>query len=294
MSAAEPFMSRAVMRPLGWLVVLVTAFTLCTFLFFRSFWQYEIDLATLQKLTGSAILLQQLDSLDIDYRIGKDGTVKVSSRDRERLAEAGIKPMNVQPLPSRIYQAALLVAVIVLAVVTFRMGRTVFALLKQGVFGMSGPDTVEDNATVIAAVSEEKQESASSEFSHGPEREWRGLLENEHPQGIAVYLLGLRSEEAAEALEALREDIRDAVWERMALSGECAPELEQALQVLFSRKYETLQVRKRPSERTEKMVSIFKLLTADTRRLFLAALKKANPEDPLIVLLETESLKKEA
>ncbi len=289
MNAAQPFKPHTVIRPLGWLAISLVAFMLCSFLFIQSFWQYEIDVAKLKKPDDSTLLLQRLDSLDIDYRIGKDGTVKVSSYDRERLKEAGVEPIGGMSSPSYFYQAVLLVVLILLAVVVMVMGRTVYALLKQGVFGIWGPEVAEDDVTFIKTVSEGKRDHGPSESSQIPKSEWQGLLEDEHPQSIAIYLLGLDSEAAAEALEVLSEDIRDAVWERMALSGACTPELENALQMLYSRKRKALQRRSRPAERTEKMAAIFKLLSADTRRLCITALKKANPEDPLIGLLETES-----
>jgi flagellar biosynthesis/type III secretory pathway M-ring protein FliF/YscJ len=279
MSAAEPFLPRKVIRPLGWLGLFVTAFVLCVFLFFRTFWHYEIELTTLRDASGSA-LLQKLDVLDVDYRIDSDGRVKVSSRDEVRLSEAGLLPHITNTLSSSFIQVVLLLLLSLLAVLIVIKGRTVFTILKAGAASATREQVQEslpEAKTVLA--------SKSAKQRKVPAVEWRELLEEEHPQSVALYLLGLEADEAAEALEALPEAMRDAVWERMAFSRACDPALEQSLQSLFEYKREMRKRRQRPEERTEKMVSIYRLLCAETRQAFLSALRNVDPNDPLIAFL---------
>lgn len=284
MNAAEPFLPVTLIRPLGWFMALLAAATVCALLLFQSLQQHDIIVGTLETSSGVS-LLQRLEQLDIDYRIGRDGSVKADNRYRERLAEAGVIPTDDNLLPLRLYQAVLLMVLLLLAVLMVVKARRVVVLLRQGEAGRDDSTISEVHEAVLESDTKAIRTATPVQMIGIHENEWRVVLENEHPQVIAIYLLGLPSKEAAEAMEALDVPLRDAVWERMAFSGECDSELENAVQVLVSQKREAMQIRKRPAERTEKMASIYRLLSNDTRQAFLAALRKANPDDPLLELL---------
>jgi len=112
------------------------------------------------------------------------------------------------------------------------------------------------------------------------------LFESEHPQTVAVYLLGLDASEAASDLEAMPGRLRERVWKRMACSGECDPVLRRRVVELFIAKRKRLQRQLRPSEVTEKMTAIFRQLSADTRSELLGILRREDTGDEIIALLE--------
>lgn len=288
MNAAEPFLPRSVIRPLGWLVGYLAVFAIGMLLLFQSMQQHEVIVGTLGD-SSVASLLQRLEQLDINYRIGTDGAVKADARDRERLAEAGVIPTDANLLPLRLYQAALLILLLLFAALIFTNAKRVFILLKQGAAVTHHLTMAEGDEAASEPDAEAMRTATPARRIVTRENAWRGVFENEHPQVIAIYLLGLNPEEAATAMEALDASMRDAVWERMVLSRACDPEIENMVNALVSQKREAVQMRIRPAERTEKIAAIYRLLSNDTRKAFLVALRKANPDDPLVAVLEAET-----
>ena len=97
----------------------VTEVTLCIFstavffivlgMLYRSFWHVDIIVGSINDPAGTAQLMRELEALDIDYRVQKDGTVVIDGNERSGLLESGIAPQSFRVQPHLLEQTLLVV-----------------------------------------------------------------------------------------------------------------------------------------------------------------------------------------
>lgn len=282
MGDAMRLLSRPLPLQVALLLLLIAVLLLCLGLTYRMF--VHADVAVTGGSPAETVgLMQQLDGLDVDYRLRKDGTLLVDDTDAPLLLQAGISVSETRQEPQRLRGALLLLALLASGFAALYVGAGLFRRLK----GM--PDAGETAPAVPAHVRAEDAALPETPPRLAPDPATgiaARLFEAEHPQTIAVYLLGLPPEKAAEALEAMSVPQRERVWKRMASSGECDAALRRRVAELFAAKMKRLRRQTRSPEATTKMVSIYRLLSDETRRELLALLRRQNAHDPIIALLE--------
>ncbi len=225
---------------------------------------------------GRAQLIEQMELFDADYRVQKDGSILVDASDAARLERQGLFLGEARSQPDRLTQGVLLLLLLTTAG-TFLYAMRRFVLLLSRVRDAAEKETEKETM----------QERSDETAAVGSVSADRGLFDGEHPQTVAVYLLGLETAEAAAAMEAMEVRRREAVWERMAFSGRCDEGLRTLVSELFALKAQQLQ--QRPAETTEKMIAIYRRLSPPTREALLAALRRGHPKEQLITLLEAEA-----
>jgi flagellar motor switch protein FliG len=108
------------------------------------------------------------------------------------------------------------------------------------------------------------------------------FLAEEHPQTVAVVLVHLASDHAAEILSKMDEKLRVDVADRIATMGRIAPEAVQEIAVVFERKFATLL---QPGSTTRlavggipALVSILNNVDRASEKLILSELDEIDPE----------------
>jgi hypothetical protein len=286
MDAAVRFSSRSFPVRVALFAFLIAAFFIFLGLFSRAFIHYDVAIASINDPTGTARLMQELERLDADYRIRKDGSILIDNADTQRLRHEGIVfadvPVGLYRLPQIL--TALLSAVT--AILIFFVGRNIAAQLKKANAKPFASATIHTD-TGFSTSRGEASESLSPD--RGKVRMQSRLFEAEHPQTLAVYMLGLETEEAAFAMQTMPPLLRDEIWKRMLGSGECTAVLRRKISGLFDEKMKRLRKQSRPDEVTDKMVAIFRQLSPQTRNELLAVSRGKDAEDVLIALLEAEN-----
>ncbi|WP_345972382.1 hypothetical protein [Sulfurimonas diazotrophicus] len=248
---------------------------------YRTFIHTEIAIGSIADPVGTARLIERLELLDADYRVQKDGSILVDESDAARLQRQGLSLGEARPQPDRAAQGGMLLLLFLTAGALALVSRRLAVLLRDSI------------ATPMAAAADTETRPApepsapvpTARAAFGAAR----LFEGEHPQTVAVYLLGLATAEAAAAMEAMGAHERDRVWERMAFSGSCDEGLRMRVAELFAAKAKALQKRVRPAETTVKMLAIYRSLSPGTRTALLNALRRGHPHEGLITLLEAEA-----
>ena len=282
MGAATRLLSRPLPRQLVLLAFLVAAILLFLGLAYRTFVHVDVAVAPGGGLSATAGLMQQLDSLDVDYRLRKDGTILVDNTDAALLVQAGVPVAETRQEPHRLTTALLLFSMLVSGIAAVYVGLGVFRQLAGMRRVREAPAEATPEHTEATAVRGTLPRAAAN-----PEARLAAkLFEAEHPQTVAIYLLGLAPEAAAAALEAMPVPQRERVWKRMTSSGECDARLRRRVAELFATKMKRLRRQQRPAEATAKMVSIFRQLSPETRRELLAMLRREDAGDEIIALLE--------
>ena len=280
MKIAVRFASRPLSKPLALFVLLAVVFFLLLGMLYRSFSHVDVVVASIDDPAGTAQLMQRLEAFDADYRVQQDGSILVDGGDIARLIRQGVTFSDVRMQTHRFAQGAMLLLLLATAV-------SMLYIWLIHVIRTGGRDAGEKDA-------EENGHRPSGEPEEGPaghekSRTPSKLFEAEHPQTVAVYLLSLGTDAAAEALEVMHSPLRAHVWERMALSGECDGALREKVSELFELKSHRLKKRMRPAEVTEKMVGIYRRLSPATRADLLARMRREHSGDGIIVLLEAEN-----
>jgi len=283
MKVAAGFPSRSLTVRLGLFALLFAAFLLLLGMLYRSVSQNEVAVASMDDSAETARLIQQLESLDADYRIRKDGTVLVDGSDAARLAEAGVSFEETRVQKQWEAQGILLVLLIVSAMLSFYVARGIFAVLRPPCAEAAPEEASGPKQTHIAAEPQKHSPSSPEDLLSAR------LFEGEHPQTVAVYLLGQSAEAAASAMQALPHALRERVWERMAMSAECDLALRERVAALFAEKTDRLKRRMRPEETTRKIVAIFRRFPPAVRAELLSVLRRTHSEDALVGLLEAEN-----
>jgi len=265
--------------------VLFAAFLLLSLLLFgmlyRSFTHTDIAIGSIADPLGTARLIERLELLDADYRVQKDGSILVDESDAARLERQGLALGEARPQPDRPVQGVLLLLLLAAGTLLLSAGRRAAALLRP----LHPVPAVEKRAPEASPFPERPVAAPKAKSTSAAAR----LFEGEHPQTVAVYLLGLATAEAAAAMEAMEPERREQVWERMAFSGACDEGLQLKVSELFARKAQQLQKRLRPAETTAKMLAIYRRLSPRTRETLLRALRRGHPEEEIIMLLEAEA-----
>ena len=275
MGDAMRLLSRPLPRQLALLTLLIAVLLLCLGLAYRTF--AHADVAVTGDPAATVELMQQLDGLDVDYRLRKDGTLLVDDTDAALLQQAGVPFSEIRKAPQKLAEALSLLSVLFSGAAAFYVAA---GLLRRVKSARRTAETIPSETTVRTG-------EAPRRFVRDPGTVIAArLFEAEHPQTVAVYLLGMPPEEAAGALEAMPAPQRERVWKRMASSGECDAALRGRVAELFSAKMKRLRRQIRPAETTAKMVSIFRLLSAETRGELLALLRRESADDAIIALLE--------
>lgn len=280
MKIAVRFASRPFSKPLALFVLLVAVSLLLLGMLYRSFSHVDVVVASIDDPAGTAQLMQRLESFDADYRVQKDGSILVDGGDMARLIRQGVTFSDVRMQTHRFAQGAMLLLLLATAVSMLYVWQTY--VIRSGRQDETDTDA-DENEHISVHVQE--PEPAEPEKS----RTISKLFEAEHPQTVAVYLLTLGTDAAAEALEAMQASLRGRVWERMALSGECDGALREKVAELFEQKSHRLQKRMRPAEVTEKMLGIYRRLSPATKADLLALMRRAHSDDGMLVLLEAEN-----
>lgn len=285
MSLLEPAAARPLFKQLLMLFVLLSVFTLAAALLARSFRHYDVAVASLDESAKSGMLLQQLDRLDVQYHVRKDGRVLVPSTEMDRLQRADVQMDDVRSAPPRVYQLLLILLLAGVALALFFAGRKSITVIRE--LFAPGAEVAGDEISKGISENSVPLQAMPSQAQHGKHRPFVG----EHPQTVAVYLLGMAAAEAAEALETMSDAQREAVWERMAFSGACEKSLQAYVHRLYVRKAEAMRKRTRPPEVTEKMAAIFRRLPILTQEMLLGALRRGDADDAFVALLEAETKK---
>ena len=276
--------ARILSRTLPKRFALLTFLLITTLLFFglayRAFVHVDVAVSAGSDAAAAVGLMQQLDSLDVDYRLRKDGTILVDDADSALLAEAGVPVTETTPAPNYLRIAGLMLALLLSGMAAITVAMQLFRQIA------GRRQRCETPPETVAEEAEPAPVRAPAETLRPEAAETVKLFESEHPQTVAVYLLGLNPEKAAEALEAMPQLQRERVWKRMASSGECDPLLRRKVAELFSAKMKRLRKRLRPAETTAKMVSIFRLLSHETRMELLSMLRREDAGDEIIAILE--------
>lgn len=275
MRLPEPAAAHPLFKPLAMLFILFSVFILAAVLLLRSFWYYDVAVASLDT---SGKILQQLERLDVPYRVCKDGKVVVPNTEIDRLQRAAIPLDDLHSVSSWRYRLLLIGLLSVVGIALFFAGRRLVAVYRE-LFVRTPPEA--------EIVKDETPKPISQQRARPSQRSGYRLFEGEHPQTIAVYLLGLAAAEAADALETMPEARREAVWERMAFGGACDKGLQACVHALYVRKAEALRKRTRPGEVTEKMAAIFRRLPSMTQEKLLIALRRE--DEAFAALLEAET-----
>jgi hypothetical protein len=285
MGAAERFVSRPLSRQAMLLAFWTVLFLLSLGLLYRALVHVDVAVVPRGDPSSAVALMQQLDGLDVDYRLRKDGTILVDSTEASLLMQTGIPFADARSEPPWLSTVFPIALMLLSGIAALYAGRGIFRRPQKTrrvrATAANGTDDTVTTPARASAASEPPVPNAAA-----PETMTARLLEAEHPQTIAVYLLGLPSEAAAAALEAVSAPLREQVWMRMASSGECDPALRRRIAELFSAKMQQLRRRLRPAEVTAKMVAIFRRLSPETRRELLTMLRREDAGDEIIALLE--------
>ena len=275
MGDAMRLLSRPLPRQFVLLALLIAVLLLCLGLAYRTF--AHADVAVTGDPAATVELMQQLDGLDVDYRLRKDGTLLVDDTDAALLQQAGVPFSEIRKEPQKLAGTLSLLSVLFSGAAAFYVA---VGLLRRVKSARRAAETIPSETTVRTG------ETPRCRVPDPAAGIAARLFEAEHPQTVAVYLLGMPPEEAAGALEAMPAPQRERVWKRMASSGECDAALRRRVAELFSVKMKRLRRQIRPAETTVKMVSIFRLLSAETRGELLALLRRESADDAIIALLE--------
>jgi len=283
MDAAKRFASFCPPRRFAALVLLTGLFLVSLGLFYRSLLQTDIIVTPANGTEGAASLMQQLDNLDVDYRLRRDGTLQIDSVDADMLVQAGMPDAGTKRESDRVTQATSAAFTLFFGILALIYWRKTIRRQKRSVRVIQHTASPSTETPVHSEIPEHTPVQPIVESGA---RYSAKLFESEHPQTVAVYLLGLDASEAASDLEAMPERLRERVWKRMACSGDCDPVLRRRVAELFMAKRKRLQRQLRPSEVTEKMTAIFRRLSAETRSELLSVLRREDAGDEIIALLE--------
>ena len=110
------------------------------------------------------------------------------------------------------------------------------------------------------------------------------LLDNEHPQTIALVLAHLDPRRAAQVLENISEEHRVVSIERLAQIRQFSPEMAQKVALILHRRLENVGDSARKSYSGFKAVAdLLNRLNADESRKILDSIEQANPEMSLSI-----------
>lgn len=257
-----------------------------TALLYQSLSNYDVEIASAETSKGRlAGLMQRLDQYNAEYEVRPGNRIVVDNHEARRLMDAGMTLPSFTLQLDRAVQI-FLSAVLLLSILLFYFSvRSLFWRLKQELIPVPAAtvlqeETAAEGGTEVEAVSKDSgQETTLSAM----------LFEGEHPQVIAVYLLDLDPQVSAQHLESMPQGQQVSVWERMAQSGACKPQLRTIVAGLFERKAKQLRAKLRPAENMEKLVAIYRHLSQPVRMALLQTLLSGRMDDPLMQILKAES-----
>ena len=262
--------------------VFAALFLLCIGFLYRAVSRTEVVVVPPDGPAGAAVVMQQLDRLDADYRLRKDGRIAVDGADAALLMQGGFPVADEEGDFDTGRKALLLLPVLLFGFLTAFSARRAFQKYRDRSSSLrwqpaetSGPPEAASAETPSAL------QAAAGNVRSAPV-----LFEGEHSQAVAVYLLGSETAAAAAALEAMPLQQRGEVWRRMACSGACDPALGRKVAELFEAKRQKLQRRRRPPEAAAKMAAILRRLSPETRAGLTALLRRQEDGDEIIALLE--------
>ncbi|MHC3995152.1 hypothetical protein ACXWTF_10015 [Thiomicrolovo sp. ZZH C-3] len=262
--------------------LLLGSFLLLAGMLYRTLVHTDIAIGSIADPVGTGRLIERLELLDADYRVQKDGSILVNEHDAARLQRQGLPLGQARPQPDRAAQGGLILLLLATSGALALALRRLAALLRS----------MQPRPSAARPVDETPPVPTSSEIPSAADADpvTARLFEGEHPQTVAVYLLGLATADAAAAMESMAAQARDRVWERMAFSGSCDEGLRTRVAELFAVKAKALHKRVRPAETTAKMLAIYRRLSPATRSALLNALRRGHPDEGLIRLLEAEAV----
>lgn len=277
--------SRTLNTQLAVMALLFAAFFLLLAMLYRSFVQYNVAIASIDDPVGTAGLMQMLERYDADYRVRKDGSVIVARRDAERLAAEGLSVPEARAESQWGMRTLLLFLMAVVVTFIVVLGKKYLYAFEQRRPDGETPDTYPESsfeeASAVQPVKNVLLEHARTRFTSR-------LFEGEHPQTLAVYLLGLDTDEAASSLETMVLEQRNRVWERMLFSGKCDDALRSRVAALYAGKLKRIETQMRSPETTEKLVAIYRRLPSEIREALLATLRRGEADRLTVTLFETE------
>ncbi len=231
-------------------------------------------------------IIDYLDRAGADYRIGNGGRIFVSREDaealRRELAAAGTvrssAPDGAAAVPAESGGAPFVLWGYAL-LATAAWGLFLIAL-RAALRERKGRRPAEAPASFAAdpsvpgeppAPRKAADDRAAEAFEIRRQAE---LLSEEHPQLLAVYLLGIESGRAAALLGGMPEGLCEAVWLRMLTSRPCPEELQGRVRQLLDEKCAAAAAGIAVPEIYERVREIFRRLSPPLRSELLAAMQR--------------------